>query len=165
MKYPLLSLAQVHPDIPQNTGNIARLCVGLDAELHLVQPMAFVIDDKRVKRAGLDYWPNLKLTIHESLDNFLQTRVTERLFFLTTKATQCYTDVTYRPGDTLVLGSESRGLPADLLARFPEQLIGIPMPGAVRSLNVSNAAAIVAYEAYRQITLGEADGPKKLARS
>ncbi len=151
---PLLSLVQIHPDIPQNTGNIARLCVGLQADLHLVRPMAFVIDDRRVKRAGLDYWPHLSLTIHETLDIFLQSRETKRFFFLTTKATQCYTHVAYRAGDTLVLGSESRGLPADLLVRFGAQTVGIPMPGAVRSLNVSNAAAIVAYEAYRQIMVG-----------
>ncbi len=135
--------------------------MGLKADLHLVRPMAFVIDDRRVKRAGLDYWPHLSLTIHETLDAFLQTQETARLFFLTTKATQCYTNVTYRAGDCLVLGSESRGLPTDLLARFETQTIGIPMPGAVRSLNVANAAAIVAYEAYRQITMGVDDGSAK----
>lgn len=147
----MLRIVLVHPDIPQNTGNIARLCVGLDAELHLVHPMGFVLDDKKIKRAGLDYWPHLKLVQHDSLEKFLQQHENDRKFFLTTKTKRVYSSVSFQKNDMLVFGSESKGLPADLLQQNEATTLTIPMPGSVRSLNVSNAVAVIAYEAYRQI--------------
>ncbi|MBF0104774.1 MAG: tRNA (cytidine(34)-2'-O)-methyltransferase [Deltaproteobacteria bacterium] len=149
----MFHIALIHPDIPQNTGNISRLCVGLDIELHLVYPMRFVLDDKKIKRAGLDYWKDLKLVTHDSLAAFLLCHQQSRMFFFTTKAKQLYTNVTYQKGDFLVFGSESRGLPTDLLHQNWEHAVTIPMPGKVRSLNVSNAAAVAAYEVMRQFSL------------
>jgi tRNA (cytidine/uridine-2'-O-)-methyltransferase len=151
----MLRIALIHPDIPQNTGNIGRLCVGLDAELHLVEPMGFILDDKRIRKAGLDYWQDLKLVKHNSLEAFLEKTASKRLFFLTTKTSQLYTDVKYQKGDFLVLGSESKGLPEQLLEQQKDQCVTIPMPGKVRSLNVSNATSVVAYEAYRQISTSQ----------
>lgn len=147
----MFRIVLVNPDIPQNTGNIGRLCVGLDVELHLVHPMGFVLDDKKIRRAGLDYWGDLKLFKHDSLDHFMKKHQNDRLFFLTTKTDQVYTDMEFQKGDFLVFGAESRGLPEDLLNQYPDQCLTIPMPGPVRSLNLSNAAAVVAYEAHRQI--------------
>lgn len=149
----MIEIALVHPDIPQNTGNVGRLCVGLQALLHIVKPMSFVLDEKRVKRAGLDYWPHLDLQLHDSLDDFLTAMKNRRLFLLSTKGKRFYTDVSYQKGDVLVFGSESKGLPQDFLDNHAENVVKIPMPGKVRSLNLSNAVACVAYEMYRQITL------------
>ncbi len=147
----MIRIALIHPDIPQNVGNIGRLCVGLGAELHLVHPIGFVLDDKKVKRAGLDYWPDLKLIEHDSLAAFLEKHKNDRMFFLTTKTQKLYTEVKFSDGDFLVFGAESTGLPESLLKSQWSNAVTIPMPGLVRSLNVSNAVAVVAYEAYRQI--------------
>ncbi|EKD51326.1 MAG: hypothetical protein ACD_62C00283G0003 [uncultured bacterium] len=144
-------IALINPDIPQNTGNIGRLCVGLDWELHLVHPLGFFLNEKQIKRTGLDYWDKLKLVQHDSLSAFLTTHAKDRMFFFTTKSPKLYTDVRYHENDFLIFGAESRGLPDDLLKSHWENALTIPMPGPVRSLNVSNAVAIVAYEAYRQI--------------
>ena len=148
----VIRIVLVHPDIPQNTGNIGRLCVGLNAELHLVYPLGFVLDDKKIRRAGLDYWQNLKLIEHRSLQEFMETHASDQKYFLTTKTERLYTSIKYKPNDMLVFGSESRGLPEDLLSNHAESTLTIPMPGPIRSMNVSNAAAVVAYEAYRQIS-------------
>ena len=107
----MIRIALIYPDIPQNTGNVARLCVGLAAELHLVHPMGFILDDKKLKRAGLDYWPDLKLVEHNSLEAFLIAHKKERMFFLTTKAKKLYTETKFNDGDFLVFGAESKGLP------------------------------------------------------
>lgn len=140
------------PEIPGNTGNIARLCVGADVDLHLVGKLGFRIDDKAVKRAGLDYWPNLRLHVHNDLDQLWTAAGDKsRFFYLTTKTDRPYTTVAYHPGDYLVLGRETSGLPEWLLKANAERCITIPMPGPVRSLNLSNAASIVLYEALRQI--------------
>lgn len=147
----MFQIALIHPDIPQNTGNIARLCVGLDVNLHLVKPMGFVLDNAKLKRAGLDYWAHLKLTVHDSPEQFFSEMKPFNLVFLTTKTQRLYTDYPFTDRDVLVFGSESRGLPPDYYDRFQNQLLTIPMPGAVRSLNLSNSVAVVAYEAYRQI--------------
>ncbi len=149
----MIKIALLHPDIPQNTGNIGRLCVGLEAELHLIRPMGFVIDDKKVKRAGLDYWQHVQLTIHDSFEEFLAKFPGSRKFFLTTKTKTLYTEMRYQKGDFLILGAESRGIPEEILKQFCPDTITIPQFGPVRSLNVSNAAAIVAYEAVRQIQM------------
>lgn len=148
---PLFHIALIHPDIPQNTGNVGRLCVGMGVPLHLVHPMGFVIDDKKIRRAGLDYWQDLELIEHESLAAFESAMQGHRFFLFTTKSTKLYTSVSFQRGDVLVFGSESRGLPQDFLEKHFENAVTLPMPGKVRSLNVSNSAAIAAYELYRQI--------------
>lgn len=148
----MFEIALVHPDIPQNTGNVARLCVGLDVPLHLVRPMGFVLDDKKMKRAGLDYWPHLKLHVHDHDLAFQEAMLQKRLFFFSTKATKIYSAISYQAGDVLAFGSESRGLPEEYHQKYAEQLVTIPMPGAVRSLNLSNAVACAAYEVYRQLS-------------
>lgn len=147
----MLKIALIHPDIPQNTGNIGRLCVGLGAELHLVHPMGFALDDKKIRRAGLDYWAHLKLVTHASLEVFLESTRLEQKYFFTTKAQRLYTEVAYQKGDFLVFGSESKGLPSGVLETYADATLKIPMLGPVRSLNVSNSAAVVAYEVVRQV--------------
>ena len=149
----MLRIALISPDIPQNTGNVGRLCVGLGAELHLVKPMGFVIDDRKLKRAGLDYWKDLNLTLHENLDAFMAFAGTARKFFLTTKAKRAYTDATYQKDDFLIFGCETKGLPEALLKAHWDNAITIPMFGPIRSLNLSTSVGIVAYEAVRQIRI------------
>lgn len=139
----------VEPEIPQNTGNIARTCAASGAHLHLVGPLGFTIDDRKLKRAGLDYWHLLPISHYDSVDEFF-ARNTGRFFFTSTKAGHCYAQVAYRPGDYLVFGPETRGLPMPLLQAHGAQAIRIPMVAQARSLNLSNAVAIVLYEAARQ---------------
>ena len=147
---PLLHIVLVTPEIPQNTGNIGRLCVGLNCQLHLVRPLGFDIDEKRVRRAGLDYWPHLKLGVHDDLGAFWQWAEGRCLHFFSSHG-QAGSHVAprYAWGDVLVFGRESDGLPDDVLAT--ESSYRIPMVGPTRSLNLSNAVAVVAYEATRQI--------------
>lgn len=147
----MLNIALIHPDIPQNTGNVARLCVGLQATLHLVHPLGFTIDDKKLKRAGLDYWKDLHLKMHDSLDDFLTFSEGSPRYFLTTKTDRRYTEAQFREGDFLVFGCETKGLPEDLLSAYPDRALTIPMFGPIRSLNLATSAGIVAYEAVRQI--------------
>jgi tRNA (cytidine/uridine-2'-O-)-methyltransferase len=142
----------VEPEIPQNTGNIGRLCVLTQCQLHLVGPLGFSISDSRLRRAGLDYWPSLKVTRHASLEELQEAVPGARFYYVSTKATRLYTEVSYRWGDYLVFGCETRGLPRELIEQQPQQSLRIPMWGdKARSLNLSNAAAIVVYEALRQI--------------
>ncbi len=139
------------PEIPPNTGNVIRLCANAGAWLHLVRPLGFSMDEPRLRRAGLDYHELATVTQHEDLDACLARFDAQRVFALTTKAQRVYTDVTYRAGDALLLGPETRGLPAATLARLPaDQRLRIPMRPGNRSLNVANAAAVVLYEAWRQ---------------
>ena len=142
----------VEPEIPPNTGNIGRLCVAAGASLHLVGPLGFDIDDRSLKRAGLDYWPHLDLSLWPSLEDLQAAADTAaRFFYLTTRAARPYWDARFQPGDHLVFGPESRGLPTPLLRRHPERCLTIPMPGAgARSLNLATSAGIVLYEALRQ---------------
>lgn len=152
----------VEPEIPPNTGNIARLCAATRAHLHLVEPLGFRIDEQAVRRAGLDYWPLVQLATHASYDA-ARERITRasphaRHYLFTGKATRSYLDVSFRPGDALVFGKESVGLPEPLLARHADELVGIPTLGPVRSLNLANAVAIALYEALRQV--GELAGAK-----
>jgi tRNA (cytidine/uridine-2'-O-)-methyltransferase len=142
----------IEPEIPQNTGNIGRTCVATCSELHLVGELGFTIDDKQVKRAGLDYWPHLKLFRHSSYaDWFKQVEDPSRVFFFTTKTTQIYTDAQFRKGDWLVFGKETKGLAPEILQKFPKQNLTIPIIGPARSLNLATAVAIVAYEGIRQV--------------
>lgn len=151
-KEPLINIVLVEPEIPPNTGNISRTCAITGAKLHLVKPLGFSIDDKHVKRAGLDYWDHLDMEIHESLDDFLKKYGDRRLFLATTHGGVCYTDVHYDAGCFILFGKETAGLPKDLIAAHPDTAVRIPMGDHpdLRSLNLSNSAAIVLYEALRQ---------------
>ena len=148
-----LDVVLVHPEIPHNTGAVGRLCVCLDCRLHLIRPLGFHLSDHYVKRAGLDYWPYLRLTVHDSWEDFLSVAVPSRLFFLSTHGERSLYECAFRPGDALVFGSEGSGLPRPFYERYREQLFQIPMPGAhARSLNLANAVSISVYEAYRQLS-------------
>ncbi|MBQ2940602.1 MAG: tRNA (uridine(34)/cytosine(34)/5-carboxymethylaminomethyluridine(34)-2'-O)-methyltransferase TrmL [Clostridia bacterium] len=146
----MFNIVLIEPEIPQNTGNIARTCAATGAALHLVRPLGFEIDDKKLKRAGLDYWHLLNITYHDSLEAFLEYARGKRLFFATTKAKKVYSDITYEDGDFLVFGKETRGLPETLIWDNPESSVRIPMIDEARSLNLSNSVAIMIYEALRQ---------------
>ena len=150
----------VEPEIPPNTGNIARLCAATRSQLHLVEPLGFRIDEHAVRRAGLDYWPLVQLATHPDFATARRqieaAQPAARFFLFTGKATRSYLDVRFRPGDALVFGKESRGLSDALLAEHASELVGIPTLGPVRSLNLANAAAIALYEALRQV--GELEG-------
>lgn len=140
------------PEIPPNTGSIARLCAATLTPLHLIEPLGFKITDKHLKRAGLDYWEFVDLTVHKSWDTFVRRRADKRLLFFSKRATQAYTQARYQEDDCLVFGPETRGLPAELLAANPQRCYRIPMMAAgVRSLNLSNAVSIVLYEGLRQL--------------
>lgn len=150
----MLNLVLVHPKIPQNTGSIGRMCVCLDARLHLIRPLGFSLDESHVRRAGLDYWQHVDLNLHDSWDAFLQQEQPERLFFASTRGTKPYWDYAFQPRDYLVFGCETSGLPESLYQNYRDSLFRIPMPGKhQRSLNLATSTAIIAYEAYRQITV------------
>ena len=142
----------VRPEIPHNTGAIGRLCVGLGVPLHLIRPLGFHLDDQSVARAGLDYWPFLDLTVHDTWNDYLAAERPERLFFLSTHGEKSLYDALFSAGDALVFGCESAGLPKELYERYRESLFRIPMPGEhARSINLANAVSIAAYECYRQL--------------
>ncbi len=145
-----LNIVLVEPEIPQNTGNIARTCAAIGATLHLVRPLGFAIDDRKMKRAGLDYWDKLNVQFYDSLADFMAQHETDPLYFFTTKGQYCYTDITYPDTVYLVFGRETRGLPEDLLYAHPDQCLRIPMRNHLRSLNLSNSVAVAAYEVLRQ---------------
>ena len=149
---PPLQVVLVEPEIPPNTGNIARTCAATGTRLHLVHPLGFEISDKQVKRAGLDYWPHVDLHEHASLEECLHaTGGGQRAWYLSKKADRSLYDVEFQPGDTLVFGPETRGLPEPLLEKAGANALRIPMRGdAVRSLNLGNAVAVTLYEALRQ---------------
>lgn len=140
------------PEIPPNTGSIARLCAATNTPLHLIAPLGFKIDDKHLKRAGLDYWEYVDLHLHDSWEDFLRAKTGKRLLFFSKKAECSYTQARYQEGDCLVFGPETRGLSSELLKAHPDRAYRIPMMGqGVRSLNLSNAVSIVLYEALRQM--------------
>ncbi|CAG8864308.1 tRNA (cytidine(34)-2'-O)-methyltransferase [Pseudomonas fluorescens] len=139
------------PEIPPNTGNIIRLCANSGCDLHLIEPIGFELDDKRLRRAGLDYHEYATLKRHESLAACLESLGQPRLFAFTTKASHPYHEVAFQPGDAFLFGPESRGLPADVLDSLPaEQRLRLPMQPGCRSLNLSNTVAVTVYEAWRQ---------------
>ena len=146
----MYSIVLVEPEIPQNTGNISRTCACTGAALHLVKPLGFTIDDSKLKRAGLDYWSELDLHIHESLADFLEYAKGKPLYLASTKAAHTYSDITYPEDAFFVFGKETKGLPEDLLHDNYENSIRIPMRTSLRSLNLSNSVAVVLYEALRQ---------------
>lgn len=146
----MFNIVLVEPEIPQNTGNIARTCAATGSKLHIVKPMGFTIDDKKLKRAGLDYWHLLGIRYYENLDDFFNQNEGGRFFYSTTKAQNTYADVTFKDNDYILFGKETKGLPEELLYENPERCMRIPMISDARSLNLSNAVAIVVYEALRQ---------------
>lgn len=149
-----MNIVLVEPEIPQNTGNIARTCRATGSVLHIVKPMGFSIDDKKLKRAGLDYWHELDIRYYENLDDFF-AKCQGRFYFCSTKAQKRHSDAQYRDGDYLVFGKETKGLPESLLHDRYESCVRIPMLEDIRSLNLSNAVAIVLYEALRQQDYGD----------
>ena len=148
-----LTIVFVEPEIPPNTGNIARTCAATDTKLHLVKPLGFSIDDRQVKRAGLDYWPYVDLEIHESLEDFMLKYGNQRLWLATTKGGRLYADVEFKDGDFILFGRETRGLPKDFIEKHEENAIRIPMSEntRARSFNLSNSANIILFEALRQM--------------
>ena len=148
----MLALVLYQPEIPPNTGNIIRLCANSGTQLHLVEPMGFTLEDKRLLRAGLDYHEFARLTVHKSWEACKQQLPSRRFFALTTKASRWHSDVKFAEGDVFVLGPETRGLPPEVLAEFEqENRLRLPMQTDSRSLNLSNAAAVIVYEAWRQL--------------
>ena len=147
----MIRVALVEPEIPPNTGNIARLCAATNVPLHIVGATGFRLDDRAVRRAGLDYWPQVTLSRHPTLSDLQQSVPTARFLYLTTKATRSYADWSFLPDDCLVFGRETRGLPEPVLASNWDRCLTIPMPNSkVRSLNLATAVGIVLYEALRQ---------------
>lgn len=146
----MFNIVLVEPEIPANTGNISRTCAVTGAALHLVRPLGFDISDRQLKRAGLDYWKYLDVTIYDNIEDFFEKNRGGRFFFCTTKAKKTYTDIEYQKGDFFIFGKETKGLPEPLLAENMDTCIRIPMLATLRSLNLSNSVAIVVYEALRQ---------------
>ncbi len=141
----------VEPEIPPNTGSIARLCGATDTVLHLVHPLGFSTSDKHLKRAGLDYWRFVDIRYWDNFESFLTAQAEEQLYFFTTKVKKTYTEARYRPGDFLIFGKETKGLPEDVLKLYQERCYTLPMAsGHIRSLNLAMTAGIVLYEALRQ---------------
>ena len=146
-----IHLVLVHPEIPPNTGNVARLCAAIGAWMHLVEPLGFDLDHRKVKRAGLDYWPNVQLSVHHSLDALTARLTREHCFVFSKHATKRHTEVTYPAGAALIFGRETTGLSKSFRSEFEDRLVRIPILDNVRSLNLSNAVAVAAYEAVRQL--------------
>jgi tRNA (cytidine/uridine-2'-O-)-methyltransferase len=148
---PRCHIVLVEPEIPQNTGNIARLCAGTGSWLHLVRPFSFSLDDRYLKRAGLDYWQNVRLSLHESLDELEAMLPRERTWVFTKRAAALYTDPAYpATGSVIVFGCETRGLPAPFVSRWVDRLVRIPTTSHVRSHNLGNSASVACYEIVRQ---------------
>ena len=145
-----LNIVLVEPEIPQNTGNIARTCAATGASLHLVRPLGFYIDDKKLKRAGLDYWHLLDITYYDDLNDFLEKTKGGRYFLFSTKGTHIHSDAEYPDNCYIIFGKETKGLPEKLIYENYEQAVRIPMIGQLRSLNLANSVAIALYEALRQ---------------
>lgn len=142
----------IEPEIPPNTGNIGRLCLGAGASLHLVKPLGFSIDDRTLRRAGLDYWKDVQVTLWDSFEEMQEAQSEQaRFFFLTTKTQRAYWDVAFEPGDFLVFGRETKGLPEPLLEANADRCLTIPMSGKTRSLNLATSVGIVLFEAVRQV--------------
>ena len=146
----MLDIVLVEPEIPHNTGAIARTCACTGARLHLIKPLGFEISDKWVKRCGLDYWPLVDLSVYENLEEYFSRHGDDKLFLATTKAPRAYTEADFSQGAVLMFGKETAGLPLALREKYRERCLRIPMLSAARSLNLSNSVAILAYEALRQ---------------
>ena len=138
------------PEIPQNTGNIGRTCVATGSALHLIRPLGFSVDDRALKRAGLDYWQDLGVYYYDSFEDFIRQNPNARIIMATTKARKTYCEMSYKADDFIMFGSEGSGMPEEILLKYKENCVRIPMIGEYRSLNLSNSVAIVLYEALRQ---------------
>lgn len=138
------------PEIPGNTGNIGRTCVATGSSLHLIKPLGFSLEEKYLKRAGMDYWPMLDLHIYENYGDFLAKNPGAKIYYATTKGQHVYTDVKYGKDDFIMFGKESAGIPEEILVEHPDECVRIPMIGDIRSLNLGNSAAVILYEALRQ---------------
>lgn len=153
----MLHIALYQPEIPGNTGNIIRLCANTGAQLHLIRPLGFELDDRKLRRAGLDYHEWAAMQVHDTLENFLKVINPERLFAFTTKGSRPYHQLSVQKDDAFLFGPETRGLPAELLATLPaEQKLRLPMKPESRSLNLSNSVAVAVYEAWRQLDFPDA---------
>ena len=146
----MLNIVLHEPEMPANTGNIGRTCVAAGARLHLIEPLGFQINEKQLKRAGLDYWDKLDVTIYDDFNDFLEKNPGAKIYMATTKSKQKYTDVNYEEDAYIMFGKESAGIPEEILRDNQETCVRIPMFGETRSLNLSNSVAIILYEAFRQ---------------
>ena len=146
----MLNIVLFEPEIPANTGNIGRTCVATNTRLHLIEPLGFRLDEKSLKRAGMDYWKDLDVTTYIDFNDFLEKNPGAKIYMATTKAPNMYTDVAYEPDCYIMFGKESAGIPEEILVDHKEESIRIPMVGDIRSLNLGNSVAIVLYEALRQ---------------
>jgi len=146
----MINIVLLEPEMPANTGNIGRTCVACGAKLHLIEPLGFVINDKSVKRAGMDYWPKLNVERYINFSDFLEKNNNPKIYMATTKARKKYTDVAYEEDAYIMFGKESAGIPEEILVNYEDTCIRIPMLDEIRSLNLSNSVAIVLYEALRQ---------------
>ena len=145
-----MNIVLYEPEMPANTGNIGRTCVATNTKLHLIEPLGFKLSEKHLVRAGLDYWPKLDVTIYSNFEDFLAKNPGAKIYMATTKAQHVYTDVQYEPDCYMMFGPESRGIPEDILVKYPETCVRIPMWGDMRSLNLSNSVAIMLYVGLRQ---------------
>lgn len=146
----MLNIVLHEPEIPANTGNIGRTCVATNTRLHLIEPLGFRLDEKSLKRAGMDYWSNLDVITYINYEDFLERNPGAKIYMATTKAPNVYTEVSYEPDCYIMFGKESAGIPEEILVQHKENCIRIPMVGDIRSLNLSNSVSIVLYEALRQ---------------
>lgn len=147
---PMLNIVLFEPEIPANTGNIGRTCVATNTRLHLIEPLGFRLNEKNLKRAGMDYWKDLDVTTYINYEEFLEKNPGAKIYMATTKATNVYTEVKYEPDCYIMFGKESAGIPEEILVDHKEDCIRIPMVGDIRSLNLGNSVAVVLYEALRQ---------------
>ncbi|MBE5888752.1 MAG: tRNA (cytidine(34)-2'-O)-methyltransferase [Lachnospiraceae bacterium] len=145
-----LNIVLYEPEIPANTGNIGRTCVATNTRLHLIEPLGFSLDEKQLKRAGMDYWKDLDVTTYVNWEDFCQKNPDAKIYYATTKARHVYSDVSYEPDCYIMFGKESAGIPEEILKDNPDTCVRIPMMGEIRSLNLSNSVAVVLYEALRQ---------------
>ncbi|KLU61604.1 tRNA (cytidine(34)-2'-O)-methyltransferase [Peptococcaceae bacterium CEB3] len=145
-----LHVVMVEPEIPPNTGNVARLCAATGASLHLVKPLGFSISDRQLKRAGLDYWHLLDVHVYENFAEFEEENPSGRRYLATTKAKRAYSEICFEPGSYFLFGKETKGLAPEILASYPETVMRLPMIQGARSLNLANSVAVVVYEALRQ---------------
>jgi tRNA (cytidine/uridine-2'-O-)-methyltransferase len=146
-----LSIALLQPQIAPNTGNVARLCVATGSELHLIRPLGFILSDRQLRRSAMDYWPRLKLTVHDSTEEFIKTMRDRALWFFDSAGQQSLWKANFRDGDVLVFGSETRGIEPPLLGEWPERTIRLPQVAGERCLNLSTSVGIATYEALRQV--------------
>ncbi|MGB8453408.1 MAG: tRNA (cytidine(34)-2'-O)-methyltransferase [Anaerocolumna sp.] len=146
----MMNVVLFEPEIPANTGNIGRTCVAAGTRLHLIEPLGFKLNEKEIKRAGLDYWKDLDVTIYDNYDDFLTRNPNAKIYMATTKAVHVYTEVDYEPDCFIMFGKESAGIPEDILLHNKDNAVRIPMIGEIRSLNLANSVAVVLYEALRQ---------------